>query len=119
PQTLGPAQTTRPFWERVLHVALDDLSSLVAPARVVVCEGVPPGQPGRNTEHDAYCYNAIFESEFPDTKFLSAGNSLDVESDRLALVAGIRGLARGCTVLRLIDGDDHSSNDVSKFVANG
>lgn len=118
-QTLGPARTTRAFWERVLNVAIDDLSSLVAPARVVVCEGVPPGQPSRNTEHDAYCYNVIFESEFPDTKFFSAGNSFDVESDRLALVAGIRALASGCTVLRLIDRDDHSSNDVKEFVKRG
>ena len=119
PQTLGPARPTRAFWERVLNVALDDLSGLVAPARVVVCEGSPPGQPSRNTEHDARCYNTIFESEFPDTKFLSAGNSLDVESDRLAIVAGIRALASGCTVLRLIDRDDHGISDIQEFSSNG
>jgi AAA domain, putative AbiEii toxin, Type IV TA system len=119
PQTLCPARPTRAFWESVLNVALDDLASLVAPARVVVCEGAPSGQQSRNTEHDAYCYNVIFESEFPDTKFLSAGNSLDVESDRLALVAGVRAIASGCIVLRLIDGDDHGSNDIKQFATRG
>jgi hypothetical protein len=119
PQSLGPARATRAFWERVLNVALDDLSGLVAPARVVVCEGSPPGQPGRNTEHDARCYNIIFEAEFPDTKFLSAGNSLDVETDRLAIVAGIRALTSGCAVLRLIDRDDHGADDIQEFSAKG
>jgi len=36
-QTLAPPALPEPFWERVLNVALDDLFSLVAPARVVVC----------------------------------------------------------------------------------
>ena len=66
----------------------------MAPAQVVVCEGVPPGPQSRNMEHDAQCYNVIFESEFPDTKFLSAGNSSDVESHRLGFVAGIRSCSR-------------------------
>ena len=118
-QTLGPARPTRAFWERVLDVALDELSSLVAPAQVVVCEGVPPGQQSRNMEHDAQCYNVIFESEFPDTKFLSAGNSSDVESHRLGFVAGIRSLARGCTILRLVDRDDHGLEDVKQFAKKG
>ncbi len=119
PQVVGPARTSRVFWERVLNVALDDMSTLVAPSRVVVCEGAPAGQPGRNTEHDAQCYNAVFESEFPDTKFLSAGNSLDVESDRLAIVAGIRALVSGSTVIRLIDRDDHSAEDVRSLEGKG
>lgn len=118
-QTLGPARTTRVFWERVLNIALDDLSGLVAPARVVVCEGAPPGQPSRNAEHDARCYNVIFEDEFPDTKFISVGNSSDVESDRLSIVAVTRALASGCTVLRLIDRDDHGTNDIQEFVSKG
>jgi predicted ATPase len=118
-QTLKPARTKRVFWERVLNVALDDLSSLVAPGRVVVCEGVPAGQPSRNTEHDATCYNQIFDEEFPDTKFMSIGNSKDVQSDRLGVVAGIQALVSGCTVLRLIDRDDHSDEDVKTFERQG
>jgi ABC-type transport system involved in cytochrome c biogenesis ATPase subunit len=119
PQSLKPARTTRAFWERMLNVALDDLSSLVAPSRVIVCEGAPAGHPGKNTEHDATIYNLIFETEFPDAKFISAGNSTDVQADRLSLVAGIRALVSGCEVLRLIDRDDHSGQDVRNFTAQG
>jgi predicted ATPase len=119
PQTLAPVRTTRAFWERVLNVALDDLSTLVAPAQVVICEGAPAGAQGKNAEHDAICYNSIFESEFPDTRFFSAGNSADVVSDRLALVAFMRGLAVGCKVVRLIDRDDHSDQDVVDLTKDG
>jgi predicted ATPase len=119
PQTLLPVRTTRAFWERVLNVALDDLSSLVAPSQVVVCEGVPAGTTGKNTEHDAKCYNTIFEAEFPDTRFLSAGNAADVENDRLALVSCIHGLVGGCKVVRVIDRDDHSDKDIEDFRRTG
>jgi predicted ATPase len=118
-QTLLPTPTNRVFWERVLNVALDDLASLVAPSCVVVCEGNAVGTPGRNTEHDARCYNQIFEADFPDTKFISVGNSEDVQSDRLGIVAGIRALVSGCKVIRLIDGDDHSEEDVKRFNQQG
>lgn len=119
PQTLVPVRTSRAFWERALNVALDDLSSLVAPGMVVICEGAPSGTPGKNTEHDAKCYNTIFETEFPDARFFSSGNASDVENDRLALVACIEGLVSGCRVLRLIDRDDHSPGDVEDLKKRG
>jgi|SRR5579864_2351955 len=119
PQTLRPVRATRAFWERTLNVALDDLANLVAPDCVVVCEGAPVGHIGRNTGHDANCYNRIFEAEFPEMRFVSAGNSMDVESDRLAFVALIQGLISGCKVLRLIDRDDHSDADVQALEGRG
>lgn len=118
-QSLVPTQPTRLFWERVLNIALDDLSLLVAPSRVVICEGSPLGVSGKNSAFDATCYNAIFEAEFPDTRFLSAGNSLSVQGDRLALIAGIRALVSGCTLMRLIDQDDHSPAAVTQFEKDG
>jgi len=119
PQVMRPTLPTRAFWERALEVALDDLSALVAPSRIVICEGAPSGSPGRNSEHDARCYNSIFESEFPDTRFISAGNASDVQSDRLALAAAIKSIASACTVMRLIDRDDHGLPDVQNFQAQG
>jgi len=119
PQILRPARVNRVFWERILDVALDDLSTLVAPRRIVVCEGAPPGSSGKNTSHDASCYNAIFEVEFPDTRFISAGNSSDVQSDRLALVASIQAIVSGCSVIRLVDRDDHAPQDIARLNREG
>lgn len=119
PQVIRPVKVNRQFWERILNVALDDVSSLVAPKAVVLCEGTPAGTPGKNTEHDAICYNIIFDSEFPDTKFISAGNCSDVQSDRLALFSGIQALVSGCEVSRLVDRDDHAPTDVEALESQG
>ncbi len=120
PTTIGPSLPTRAFWEGILHVALDDLASLVTPREVVICEGNPVGViPGKNSEHDARIYDTIFGDEFPDVKFLSGGNSKDVAGDRLGIVAALPMIASGIAVRRLIDRDDHAPQDVSDMAKAG
>jgi predicted ATPase len=118
--TLKPIDPARPFWERVLKVALDDLADLVAPREIVLCEGNPKGSvPGKNEEHDARCYEAIFADEFPDTMFVSSGNSIDVAGDRLKFAAVFPRVIKGVTVRRLVDRDDHSAQDQAEFKKKG
>lgn len=117
---LNHVAPTRAFWERVLRVALDDLADLIAPKEIVICEGNPSGSvPGKNAEHDARCYEIIFAAEFPDTKFISGGNSGDVSSDRLGFAAVFPNVVKGISVKRLIDRDDHSPTDVQEFKSKG
>ena len=118
--TLSPSKPTRAFWEGVMHVALDDLAALVAPKQVVICEGNPMGaMPGKNTEHDARIYEAIFGNEMPDTTFISAGNSKEVQSDFIGLATALPKLASGMKIIRLIDLDDHAPTNVAAFRAEG
>jgi predicted ATPase len=120
PQTLTPVRPNRAFWQRAYAIALDDLASLVAPSRVVVCEGTPTAaSANRNAQLDSECYNRIFEAEFPETRFLPGGNRSDVESDRLALIQSIQALVSGTEVIRLIDRDDHSPEDIAERLAQG
>jgi hypothetical protein len=42
-----------------------------------------------------------------------------VQSDRLALAAGIKAIASGCVVTRLVDRDDHAPQDVQKLQSQG
>jgi predicted ATPase len=118
-QTLQPVLPTRVFWERTLRVALDDLAELVAPKQVVVCEGKPLGAGSGRVAVDANCYNLIFGSEFPDARFLSAGNAADVAADRLAFTEAIKALAGGISVTRLIDRDDRSPQEIAQLQAQG
>lgn len=114
--TLSPSKPTRAFWEGVMHVALDDLVALMAPKQVVICEGNPAGVvPGKNTEHDARIYEAIFGDEMPETTFISAGNSKEVQNDFLGLATVLPKLASGMKIIRLIDLDDHTPTDVADF----
>ncbi|HDV6320898.1 TPA: AAA family ATPase [Burkholderia multivorans] len=118
--TLSPSKPTRAFWEGVMHVALDDLTALVAPKQVVICEGNPKGtMPGKNTEHDARIYETIFGDEMPDTTFISAGNSKEVQNDFIGLATVLPKLASGIRIIRLIDLDDHTSDDVVEFKSKG
>ncbi len=118
--TITPVVPTRAFWRRTLAVALDDLSELVAPSTIVVCEGNPRGAiEGKNVEHDARIYERIFESSTEDAAFVSAGNADSVANDRLAMVSSLNKVLGGTNVIRLIDRDDHSDEDVEAMKQGG
>lgn len=117
---ITPAKPTRTFWQEVLNVALDDLATLVAPREVVICEGNPLGAVrGKNAEHDARVYSTIFNDEYPDVTFISAGNSKEVAGDYLGIAAALPKIASGMKATRLIDRDDHSPTDIAEFRAAG
>lgn len=117
---ITPEKPNRAFWESVLHVALDDLATLVAPREVVICEGNPGGpMPGKNAEHDAKIYSTIFKDELPDVTFISAGSASQVTGDFLGLATALPKVATGMKVRRLIDRDDHAPADVALYKKNG
>jgi len=110
---LTPVRPTREFWARTLDVALGDLASLVAPEQLVLCEGRPSrGGNDRKAAFDATCYGRIFGDEFPNTDFLSVGNSNDVGQDRLEFGSAIQALSSGTKLVRLIDRDMRSVEEV-------
>ena len=119
PVTLTPTKPTRAFWESALSVALHDLAELVAPQKIVVCEGLGREAAGKNAEHDARCYTTIFGDEFPDTVFISGGNSTDVATDRIGFTARLPAIVQGSSVHRLIDRDDHSLEDIAEYNRKG
>lgn len=120
PVALQPIQVNRTFWSRVLGVALDDLAKLVAPHRVVLCEGRPLGNThSAKAEFDARCYRAIFANEFPDTDFISVGNSADVYTDRLEIGKAIQTVIAGTNIVRLVDRDARSPQEIADAEAAG
>lgn len=120
PVTLKPQAINREFWKQTLGVALDDLADLIAPAQIVLCEGkLTKSSSSRRSEFDAKCYRTIFFGEFSDTDFLSVGNSLDVESDRLQFGHSIQTLLPGTKVIRVVDRDDKSPQEIAELQAAG
>ena len=115
PVTIKPSAPTRVFWKNMYEVALDDLSSLVAPHRVVICEG----SKDKHVEaFDARCYNRLFADEFSETLFISRGGSGEViQSEHL--VAILKSIARGIDVQKLIDRDDMTGEVRSQQIAQG
>ncbi|TPG26527.1 AAA family ATPase [Variovorax guangxiensis] len=78
--TLHPSAMTATKWREVFSVALDDLSHLVSPERIVYCEGRDaPGPNGRERGLDAIVFNIIFSSTHPNTLFVSSGGNTELD----------------------------------------
>ena len=120
PQVIEPTVPDRAFWSFAYEVALADLAELVAPERVVICEGEPRNKKtGQNYSHDARCYERIFQHEFPEAQFVPGGNASEVADDKRGIGYAIGLLIKGAEVLRLIDRDDQSPEEVSDMNARG
>jgi len=117
--TIKPVKPSRDFWAKTLDVALGDLATLVAPERVVLCEGRPLGTDDRRAEFDASCYRKIFAEEFSDTDFISVGNSDRAANDKLEVGRTIQTVASGTSVTRLIDRDLRTDAEVEQLRAQG
>jgi energy-coupling factor transporter ATP-binding protein EcfA2 len=84
PQTILPIQGTRADWTRIFSTALEDLTGLLAPRRIVYCEGRPePDEQGGEQGLDADIYNSVFQAAHPDTLFVSSGGGGEVARNAL------------------------------------
>jgi len=69
PVTLFPMERTRSNFLELYKTAVDDIAELIAPKTIIYCEG---GISAKKDGFDAYCYNTIFEKEFPEVLFISS-----------------------------------------------
>ena len=63
----------RELWQKLHKNVLEDLSGLLAPEKIIVCESDP-----HNAAFDARCYNKIFARTHPDTLFVSSGSKSEL-----------------------------------------
>ncbi|WP_280911670.1 AAA family ATPase [Streptomyces sp. SAI-208] len=108
PVRMNPVAPSRDLWKKILQVALGDLSTLMAPEQVVLCEGKRPTgrrSEDKNAEFDARCYRVIFAEEYPTTDWMSFGNSEEVAGSVEGVGARALTLTAGTKVIRVIDRD--------------
>ena len=114
PVVLRPQPTSRSFWRSVYQVALDELAALVAPARIVLCEG---NRDRPSDGFDAKCYSKLFADDHGDTMFLSRGSASQVENSD-DLIAVIKEVVEGAEILKLIDRDDMTDERRDSLLAD-
>ena len=115
PVTITPSMPNRVFWENTYKVAPDDLSSLVAPQQVFICEG---SKDKHVNAFDAQCYNQIFADQSPETLFISRGGSGEVIRSE-HLIGILESIARGMCVQKLIDRDDMTEGERAQMITSG
>lgn len=79
-QVLIPEKTTIAKWREIFKVALDDLTHLVSPKRIIYCEGRDqPTTNGQERGLDAIVFNNIFAEKHHDTQFVSSGGNTELD----------------------------------------
>ena len=111
PQVLQPSEPDYLFWTRHYTVALDDMAGLLAPDRIVLCEG---NKEDDNSAFDESCYNKIFALEFPQTHFISVGAATKVEKRMGDLLPILHKIIDGTSILRFRDRDDLTPEEVQE-----
>lgn len=109
-ETITPTSPNPDLWARTYDIALGDLAKLVAPKRIVLCEG---------TNFDADCYNKIFGTHHPETRFIPIGSDQDVEKADKNLIPVIQAVAEGAEILRLRDRDDADEEEIEENKKKG
>ena len=79
-QTLTPIKKTLANWKEIFKTALDDLTGLISPKRIIYCEGRDqPGANGLERGFDAKVFNNIFSEKYHDTLFISSGGNTELD----------------------------------------
>lgn len=113
-KVLTPSLKGSGMWRKIFGIALDDLTHLLSPKRIVYCEGRDsPGVAGKERGLDAQAYNAIFNEKYPDTLFVSSGGNTELDQRSDIAIAILSKALPGLEVLILKDRDSGSGRCVT------
>lgn len=122
--TMTPIVPTTAAWRELFEIALDDITKLVCPRRLIYCEGRDrPSSSGDERGLDARVLNNIFSTKYQDTLFISSGGSTELEQRSDIAIAILGKVLPDLEVLLLKDRDMASGklttqNDRDQYLAN-
>lgn len=113
--TLVPMVKSRNNWRNLFATALDDLTGLVSPKRIVYCEGrAEPTRMGGERGFDADVYNSIFGEKYPDTLFISSGGNTELDQRSEIAISILSKVFSDVEILVLKDRDMASGKDTTE-----
>lgn len=116
-QVIKPKRIDKILMNRFYELALGDFSKLILPNIVVFCEGTSGG--GHRKDFDKTIYSTIFEEEYPRTLFISGGSCEDIKNIERNHGEIISNLLKNVKVIKVIDRDDRSLNEVEELKNEG
>ena len=103
---IQPMDPNRRNWMRIFETALDDLTDLISPNRIVYCEGrADPGPNATEKGLDAQIYEEIFSSAFNDTVFVSSGGNTELDQRSDIAIQILQKVFKSMEILVLKDRD--------------
>ena len=116
-ETMIPAKIDKAIWDKFFDLAFADFSKLIAPSRIVFCEGTSQGR--KYKDFDAQIYGKIFEQKYHDTKFVSVGSSSELENIENQSVKVVANILKSSTIIKFIDRDDKSIQEIQENTSKG
>ena len=123
-QTLLPIKKSLSKWKEIFETALDDLTGLVSPRRIVYCEGKDrPGANGIEKGFDAKVFNNIYGEKYHDTLFISSGGNTELDQRSEIALAILTKVFSDIEILVLKDrdvssGKQNDENDRQLYLQN-
>jgi predicted ATPase len=114
--SIYPASIDGIMWEKFLSVALGDYADVLAPERIVMCEGDINGTKRKN--FDSYLYSTVFSKKYPQIVFVSGGSCNDLENPNHVGFKLLSEVLNGTKIVRLIDRDDKSAEEEEELRKN-
>ena len=123
-QILIPIKKSLSKWKEIFETALDDLTGLVSPRRIVYCEGKDrPGANGIEKGFDARVFNNIYGEKYHDTLFISSGGNTELDQRSEIALAILTKVFSDIEILVLKDrdvssGKPNNENDRQQYLQN-
>ena len=114
---MPPSRCDETVWNKMLEITLDEYASFLAPEMIVFCEGTNKGH--KRKDFDARCYSTIFRKKYPNVLFYSLGSCNDIEKEKSTIIEFASKLSPNAKIVRLIDRDDRSSEEIADLEQNG
>lgn len=117
PVTITPSKLDLTIWNRFMELAFGEFSNLIAPEKIVFCEGTTKGRTIKN--FDSVIYSKLFLNKYPTTSFVSLGSCSEIEKEDNISFKIISELLKNSEQIKLIDRDNKSDEEVKECKDKG
>ena len=116
-QVIVPTKISKSILEKFYEITLGDFGNILLPSKIVFCEGSNKGRTRKNFAQEVY--STIFESEFPDTIFVSWGACSEIENLQEKVGSVINTIFKGTKIIKLVDRDARTDEEIGELEAEG
>ncbi|AUR51534.1 AAA family ATPase [Aquella oligotrophica] len=112
---INPIKPSRQNWQRIFNTALEDLTGLISPRKIIYCEGRDsPGRGGVERGMDAQVFNTVFAEKYHDVQFVSSGGNTELDQRSDIALAILTKVFSDIEILVLKDRDMASGRDTDE-----